>query len=89
MFLSVMILFQNSLPCTENFYCYIKNFEKYDLAKDGAKVRVDQTPVSIGNITSIPSPTRMSISPLVSLSKDLGINFNPNSQKNMLQLAAN
>ena len=31
----------------------------------------------------------MSISPLVSLSKDLGINFNPNSQKNMLQLAAN
>ena len=31
----------------------------------------------------------MSISPLVSLAKDLGINFNPNSQNNMLQFAAN
>ena len=28
MFLSVMILLQNSMPCTENFYRYQKNFEK-------------------------------------------------------------
>ena len=29
MFLAVIILLQNSLPCTENFLRYQKNFEKY------------------------------------------------------------
>lgn len=29
MFLSILILLQNNLPCTENFYRYQKNFEKY------------------------------------------------------------
>ena len=35
MFLSIMILLQNSLPCTENFYRYQKNFEKY-ISNEGA-----------------------------------------------------
>ena len=89
MFLSVIILLQNSLPCTENFYRYQRNFEKYISSEEGAEARGDQPVVSDVKITTLASPTRMSISPLVSLSKDLGINFNPNSQKNMLQLAAN
>ena len=29
MFLALLILLQNSLPCTENFYRYQKNFERY------------------------------------------------------------
>jgi len=29
MFLSIIILLQNSLPCTENFYRYQKNFETF------------------------------------------------------------
>lgn len=40
-------------------------------------------------ITTLASPTRMSNSPIASLAKQHGINFNPNSQKNMLQFAAN
>lgn len=38
MFLSILILLQNSLPCTENFYRYQKNFEKFigsEEKKDG------------------------------------------------------
>ena len=34
MFLSIMILLQNSLPCTENFFRYQKNFEKYISTED-------------------------------------------------------
>ena len=36
MFLSIMILLQNSLPCTENFFRYQKNFEKYISTEDEA-----------------------------------------------------
>ena len=35
MFLALLILLQNSLPCTENFYRYQKNFEKYVSTEDG------------------------------------------------------
>ena len=35
MFLSLLILLQNSLPCTENFYRYQKNFEKYISTEGG------------------------------------------------------
>jgi hypothetical protein len=35
MFLSLLILLQNSLPCTENFYRYQKNFEKYVNSETG------------------------------------------------------
>lgn len=89
MFLSVIILLQNSLPCTENFYRYQRNFEKYISSEEGAEARGDQPVVSDVKITTLASPTRMSNSPIASLAKQHGINFNPNSQKNMLQFAAN
>ena len=87
MFLSLIILLQNSLPCTENFYRYQKNFEKY-ISTEGAdaeKVR----PGLDGQVRTIASPRVMSNSPLASLAKQHGINFNPSGTKNMLSFAAN
>jgi len=37
MFLSIIILLQNSLPCTENFFRYQKNFEKYITTEEGGE----------------------------------------------------
>ena len=85
MFLSVMILLQNSLPCTENFYRYQKNFEKYINTEEGeGAAKVDS-----GQVKTIASPRMMSNSPLASLAKQHGINFNPSGTKGMLQYAAN
>jgi len=58
MFLSILILLQNSLPCTENFYRYQKNFEKYI----GKEDKNDSTPAEgeNGQVTLIASPKMMS-----------------------------
>jgi len=85
MFLSLLILLQNSLPCTENFYRYQKNFEKYitnDGGEGGDKANAG------GQVKTIASPRVMSNSPLASLAKQHGINFNPSGTKNMLSFAA-
>lgn len=93
MFLSIMILLQNSLPCTENFYRYQKNFEKYisnDGEGDSATPDANQNrPASGGKVQTIASPRMMSNSPLASLAKQHGINFNPSGTHNMLKVAAN
>lgn len=91
MFLSIMILLQNSLPCTENFYRYQKNFEKYISTEDGAGANVegDQRPGSGGKVKTIASPRFMTNSPLASLAKQHGINFNPSGAQNLLKFAAN
>lgn len=89
MFLSIVILLQNSLPCTENFYRYQKNFEKY-ISTEGADGAADPNrPASGGKVKTIASPRVMSNSPLASLAKNIGINFNPSGTKGMLQFAAN
>ena len=93
MFLSVLILLQNSLPCTENFYRYQKNFEKY-ISTEGTTPENStdaSRPASGGKSKLIASPRVMTNtnSPMNSLSKQLGINFNPSGTKNMLASAAN
>lgn len=93
MFLSVLILLQNSLPCTENFYRYQKNFEKYvspDAAgtEDGNGEAGGEAGAG-GKVKTIASPRMMSNSPLASLAKQHGINFAPTSQNKMLQHALN
>lgn len=91
MFLSVLILLQNSLPCTENFYRYQKNFEKYISpdAADGAENGEQKADGADGKVKTIASPRIMSNSPLASLAKQHGINFAPQSQNNMLKHALN
>lgn len=92
MFLSVLILLQNSLPCTENFYRYQKNFEKYispDAAGEAGDSNDPNRPSSGGQVKTIASPKMMSNSPLASLAKQHGINFAPTSQNKMLQNALN
>ena len=80
MFLAVMILLQNSLPCTENFHRYQKNFEKYvntgDDTQETKKV--------------IASPKLISkLSPISNLARNHGVDFNPPSQGNLLRYAVN
>ena len=43
MFLSILILLQNSLPCTENFYRYQKNFERYINSEEGKEGNSENT----------------------------------------------
>ena len=87
MFLSLMILMQSKLPCSENFYRYQKNYEQYlgqDKSGEGAK-----SPSGEGEIKTIASPRMMSkLSPINAFGKEQGINFNPDSQKVFLKLAA-
>ena len=87
MFLSILILLQNSLPCTENFYRYQKNFEKY-ISNEGGNDGNAEAGAG-GQVKTIASPRVMSNSPLASLAKQHGINFNPSGTKNMLNYAAN
>ena len=83
MFLSILILLQNNLPCTENFYRYQKNFEKYINTEGGAgKTPENSTnssdpsrPAVDGAVKTIASPRVMSNSPIASLAKQQGINF--------------
>ena len=85
MFLSIMILLQSKLPCSENFYRYQKNYEQY-LVQDGKDG--DKKPAE-GEVKLIVSPILMSkLSPINSALKEQGINFNPESQKHLLKLAA-
>lgn len=59
MFLSIIILLQSSLPCTENFTRYKRNYEKY-LEGNGEAVKHEKA-----EIKQIASPRLMSsLSPL-------------------------
>jgi hypothetical protein len=83
MFLSLIILLQSCLPCTENFTRYKRNYEKY-LEGTG-----DQPKHAQAEIKQIASPRLMSsLSPLSQMGLG-GLNFNPNAQKVLLQAAAN
>lgn len=90
MFLSILILLQNSLPCTENFFRYQKNFEKYISTEneEGGNASGENRPGSGGAKKTIASPRVMTNSPLASLAKQHGINFAPSGTKNMLKKAA-
>lgn len=73
MFLSLLSLFQTSLPCSVNFYRYKNNYEKYvgDEGKDEEKKET---------IRTIASPRLMSkLSPVTNLVNNQGINVNPMS----------
>ena len=86
MFLSMLILLQNSLPCTENFYRYQKNFEKYIQTEGNDPQKVGHGPD--GTVRTIASPRMMpSLSPSASLGRQHGINFAPRSMQTMLSAA--
>ena len=87
MFLSILILLQNQLPCTENFYRYQKNFEKYMNNEEGGSATGGRPQIE-GKVQTIASPVMMSNSPINSLAKQVGINFNPSGTKNLLAHAA-
>ena len=68
------------MPCTENFYRYQKNFEKYVTTGD---VQVETKKV-------IASPKLISkLSPMASLARNHGVDFNPPSAGKLLEYAVN
>lgn len=83
MFLSIMILLQSCLPCTENFNRYKKNYEKF-LGQTPDAEAAKQT--GEGEVKTIASPKLMSkLSPLAQMGLGTdSINFNPNAQKVLL-----
>ena len=91
MFLSLMLLLQSSLPCSENFNRYKRNYEKYlkqnpDAAsqpKTDAEIRMIASPRLISKLSPI---NQMN---LQGPSGPTALNFNPDSQKVLLKLAAN
>ena len=91
MFLSIMLLLQSSIPCSENFNRYKRNYEKYLISNPDAKNKT-RTEVEVRMIAS---PRLMSkLKPFDSMNLVCGsspdqLNFNPDSQKVLLQMAAN
>lgn len=89
MFLSVLILLQSSMPCSENFNRYKRNYEKYLTSNPDSKDK----PRTEVEVRMIASPRLMSkLAPVNQMNLAGGgddLNFNPNSQKVLLQLAAN
>lgn len=89
-----MILLQSSLPCSENFYRYKKNYERF--VNQGAKSN-EGSPKSISDAEKagvkrkmIASPKIMSkLSPINTLVARQSLNVNPNSQKALLRFAVN
>ena len=82
MFLAVIILLQNSLPCTENFMRYQKNFEQfaYSDEQNPDVSAPDDNSDADGKKKTIASPLHMgNLSPIASLAKVNGINFQPPS----------
>lgn len=78
MFLSLMILMQSKLPCSQNFYRYQKNYEQF-LGQD-KQADATKGPSGEGEIKLIASPKMMSkLSPVNAFARDQGINFNPES----------
>jgi len=77
MFLSLLILLQSSMPCSENFNRYKRNYEKYLLANPDAKnkpwteqeVRLIASPRLIGKFKHI---NEMSV-------QSEALNLNPDS----------
>jgi len=88
MFLSVLILLQSTMPCSENFNRYKRNYEKYLTSNPDAK---DKSRTEV-EVRMIASPRLMSKLAPVNQMNFAGVeelNFNPDSQKVLLQMASN
>ena len=84
MFLSIMLMLQTHLPCSENFFRYRQNYSKY-VDKGGEEEKKAED----GEIKLIASPKMMSrLAPIQNMASDMNINFNPKAMTTMLQNAA-
>lgn len=85
MFLSIMLMLQTHLPCSENFFRYKQNYTKY---VGGTEEGGEQKPVEPGTVTEIASPKMLSrMAPIQNMAKQANINFNPVAMTHMLQSA--
>jgi hypothetical protein len=84
MFLSLLILLQSSLPCSENFNRYKRNYEKYLNSNPENQGK----PKSEVEVRMIASPRLMSkLKPFDQMNltgQTEALNFNPDSQKVLL-----
>lgn len=88
MFLSILTLLQNNLPCSVNYYRYKQNYEKYVGEESGNKDgKGEEESVTYKTIAS---PRLMSkLSPVSQFVANNNINVNPISQKGLLKYAMN
>jgi len=86
LFLSVLLLLQSSMPCSENFNRYKNNYEKYLSANPEAANK----PKSEQEVRMIASPRLMSkLNPISQMNLDpTAVNLNPDSQKLLLKHAS-
>lgn len=87
MFLSVIILLQSSMPCSENFNRYKRNYEKYLMSNPDAKDKA----WTEEEVRLIASPRLMSkLKSISDMTLDTsGLNLDPESKKMLLANAAN
>jgi hypothetical protein len=82
MFLSLMLMIQSALPCSENFFRYKQNYQKY--TKTEGK---EEETKSVGQM--IASPKMMSrMAPIQNMAAEMNVNFNPKAMSHMLSNAA-
>jgi Ca2+-binding EF-hand superfamily protein len=83
MFLSIMLMLQTHLPCSENFFRYKQNYTKY-VSGDGTEGEKKEQPE--GTVTEIASPKMLSrMAPIQNMARQQNINFNPVAMTHMLQ----
>jgi len=81
MFLSIMLMLQTHLPCSENFFRYKQNYTKY-VSGDGEGEKKEQPE---GTVTEIASPKMLSrMAPIQNMARQQNINFNPVAMTHML-----
>jgi len=69
MFLSILTLLQTNLPCSENYYRYKNNYEKYVNTEEEGK-KPEQ-----GVVKTLASPRLMSkLSPIANLANSINVN---------------
>lgn len=87
MFLSLMTLFQTTLPCSTNYYRYKNNYEQYCNNGQTSQDKDNESEKEV--VKTIASPKLMSkLSPISEFISKQGINVNPHSQKGLLKYAA-
>lgn len=88
-----MILLQSSLPCSENFYRYKKNYDRFvnqGPKSDGGSPKSSDSEKAGVKRKLIASPKIMSkLSPINTLITKTSLNVNPDAQKALLRFAVN
>lgn len=89
MFLTIMLLLQSNIPCSENFNRYKRNYEKY-LQQNPDTAGKTKTAAEVREIASPRLCSKFKQFNQMNLAADVGdFNLNPDAQKILLKFAVN